>query len=87
MECVLILLACSCRNSSHGCFLGKEHPKYAIVIPPKEIDKLEWKKRHDLVSEIKNGELILRKKWTITYRIFSKSAAAFLNHIGYLIGG
>jgi hypothetical protein len=41
-------------------FLEKECPKY--VIPPKEIDKLGGEKRDDLVSEIKNRELILRKK-------------------------
>lgn len=41
---------------------GKEYPKYTVVIPPKEIEKLGWNEGVRLEPEIKDSELILRPK-------------------------
>ncbi len=40
----------------------KEYPKYTVVIPPKEIDKLGWKEGEELEPEIKDNKLILKPK-------------------------
>lgn len=39
----------------------KEYPKFTIVVPPKEIEKLGWKAGESLKAEIKNNELVIKK--------------------------
>jgi bifunctional DNA-binding transcriptional regulator/antitoxin component of YhaV-PrlF toxin-antitoxin module len=39
---------------------NKEYPKYTIVVPPKEIEKLGWKEGDELESELKDGKLIIK---------------------------
>lgn len=41
---------------------NKEYPKFTIVIPPKEIEKLGWKEGEELEPEIKNNRLIIKPK-------------------------
>jgi len=41
---------------------GKEYPKYAVVISPKEIEQLGWGEGEELEPEIKNSELVIRPK-------------------------
>lgn len=38
---------------------GTEYPKYVITIPPKDIEKLEWKAGDTLKTEIKGKKLII----------------------------
>jgi bifunctional DNA-binding transcriptional regulator/antitoxin component of YhaV-PrlF toxin-antitoxin module len=40
----------------------KTYPKYTIVVPPKEIEKLGWREGDELEPEIKDGELVIRLK-------------------------
>lgn len=40
----------------------KEYPKYTVVIPPKEIEKLGWKEGDELEPEIKDSKLIIKPK-------------------------
>ena len=40
----------------------KAYPKYAVVIPPKEIEKLGWKEGDELETMIENEELIIKPK-------------------------
>jgi formylmethanofuran dehydrogenase subunit D len=40
----------------------KAYPKYTIVIPPKEVEKLGWKEGDEIEPNSKNGELILKLK-------------------------
>jgi bifunctional DNA-binding transcriptional regulator/antitoxin component of YhaV-PrlF toxin-antitoxin module len=42
-------------------YKGKEYPKYLIVIPPKDIEKLGWGEQDVLESTIENGRLIIEK--------------------------
>ena len=39
----------------------KVYPKYLIVIPPKEVEKLGWTEKDELESVIKDGKLIIEK--------------------------
>lgn len=43
-------------------YKGKEYPKYAVVIPPKEIERLGWKDGEELEPEINNNRLIIKPK-------------------------
>jgi AbrB family looped-hinge helix DNA binding protein len=40
----------------------KVYPKFTIVIPPKEIEKLGWKEGEELEPEIDDSRLIIRVK-------------------------
>lgn len=40
----------------------KEYPKFTIVVPPKEIEKLGWKEGEELEPEIKDNILIIKSK-------------------------
>ncbi len=39
-----------------------EYAKYVTVIPPEKIKELGWEEGEELEAEIKNGELIVKKK-------------------------
>ncbi len=41
---------------------NKEYPKFTIVVPPKEIEKLGWKEGEELEPEIKDNILIIKSK-------------------------
>jgi bifunctional DNA-binding transcriptional regulator/antitoxin component of YhaV-PrlF toxin-antitoxin module len=43
-------------------YKGKEYPKYLIVIPPKDIEKLGWNDGDELESTIESGKLVLGRK-------------------------
>jgi len=43
-------------------YKGTEYPKFSIVIPPKEIEKLGWKEDEELEPEIDNSRLIIKIK-------------------------
>ncbi len=40
----------------------KEYPKFTIVIPPKEIEKLGWTEGEELEPEIEDNILIIKPK-------------------------
>jgi bifunctional DNA-binding transcriptional regulator/antitoxin component of YhaV-PrlF toxin-antitoxin module len=42
----------------------KEYPKYVLVIPPEDIEKLEWKEGQELSHEVKEQSLIIHPKST-----------------------
>lgn len=39
----------------------KEYSKYVIVVPPEEIEKLQWREGEELAHEVKEDTLIIRK--------------------------
>lgn len=41
---------------------NKEYPKWVIIVPPRQIDALEWKEGEYLESEVNSKELIIRKE-------------------------
>ena len=41
---------------------GVEYFKYLVVIPNKDIKELNWEKGEELETEVKNGEVVIRKK-------------------------
>ena len=41
---------------------GKTYYKYIITIPSKNIKELKWNGGEELETEVRNGELIVRKK-------------------------
>lgn len=41
---------------------NKQYFKWVVLIPPKIIEKLKWKKGQELKHEVKNKKLILEKK-------------------------
>jgi len=43
-------------------YKGREYPKYVIVIPPKDIEKLGWEDRDELDSVIEEDKIIIRKR-------------------------
>ena len=50
------------QKQSSRIYKGKEYPKYVIVIPPKDVEKLGWEDRDELESVIKDGNLIIGKE-------------------------
>ena len=43
-------------------YKGREYPKYLIVVPPKDVEKLGWGDKDELESVIEEGKLIILKK-------------------------
>ena len=41
---------------------NKEYPKWVIIVPPKQIDALQWKEGEYLESDVNNQELVIRKE-------------------------
>lgn len=39
----------------------KEYSKYVVIIPPEDVEKLEWKDGEELAHEVKEQTLIIRK--------------------------
>jgi bifunctional DNA-binding transcriptional regulator/antitoxin component of YhaV-PrlF toxin-antitoxin module len=39
----------------------KEYSKYVIIVPPEEIEKLQWREGEELAHEVKEESLIIRK--------------------------
>jgi bifunctional DNA-binding transcriptional regulator/antitoxin component of YhaV-PrlF toxin-antitoxin module len=39
----------------------KEYSKYVIVVPPEEIERLQWREGEELTHEVKEQTLIIRK--------------------------
>lgn len=39
----------------------KEYSKYVVIIPPEDVEKLEWKEGEELAHEVKEQALIIRK--------------------------
>jgi bifunctional DNA-binding transcriptional regulator/antitoxin component of YhaV-PrlF toxin-antitoxin module len=39
----------------------KEYSKYVIIVPPEDVEKLEWKEGEELAHEVKEQALIIRK--------------------------
>ena len=39
---------------------NKEYPKYVLVVPPDEIEKLGWKEGQELEHEVREQSLIVR---------------------------
>ena len=50
------------KNPNFFCIKDKEYPKYTIVVPPKDIEKLGWTDGEDLKHEIKYNILIIKSK-------------------------
>jgi bifunctional DNA-binding transcriptional regulator/antitoxin component of YhaV-PrlF toxin-antitoxin module len=42
----------------------KEYSKYVIIVPPEDVEKLEWKEGEELSHEVKEQALIIRKAIT-----------------------
>ena len=42
----------------------KEYSKYVIIVPPEDVQKLEWKEGEELSHEVKEQALIIRKAIT-----------------------
>ena len=42
-------------------YKGKVYPKYLIVIPPKDIERLGWDEHDELESTIEDGRLVIEK--------------------------
>lgn len=42
----------------------KEYSKFVIVVPPEDIEKLEWKEGQELEHEVNEQSLIIRKAET-----------------------
>jgi antitoxin component of MazEF toxin-antitoxin module len=38
----------------------KEYPKYVVVVPPNEVDKLGWKEGQELEHEVADETLLIR---------------------------
>tara|TARA_Y100000310_G_scaffold345697_1_gene468460 strand:+ start:7567 stop:7743 length:177 start_codon:yes stop_codon:yes gene_type:complete len=49
------------QSQKHFEYKDKKYEKYWIVIPNKDIEKLKWKKGDELVSEVKNDEITIKK--------------------------
>jgi bifunctional DNA-binding transcriptional regulator/antitoxin component of YhaV-PrlF toxin-antitoxin module len=47
----------------------KIYPKFTIVIPPKEIEKLGWKEGEELEPEIDDNRLIIKLKNRKNFKI------------------
>jgi formylmethanofuran dehydrogenase subunit D len=43
-------------------YKGKEYMKHWVVIANKDVEALGWEKGDELIPEIKNGELVIKKK-------------------------
>lgn len=41
---------------------GKKYAKYVVVVPPEDIEKLEWKEGEELEREVKGKKLIISPK-------------------------
>jgi antitoxin component of MazEF toxin-antitoxin module len=41
---------------------GKEYHRWAVVLPPIELEKLRWKEGEELEAEARGNELIVKKK-------------------------
>ncbi len=54
------------QKQSSRVYKGKEYPKYLIVIPPKDIEKLGWTVGDDLESVIEKGRLVIRRERKFT---------------------
>jgi len=39
----------------------KEYSKYVLIVPPEDVEKLEWKEGEELAHEVKEQALIIRK--------------------------
>jgi hypothetical protein len=50
------------QKQSSRIYKGKEYPKYLIVVPPKDIEKLGWTEGEELESSIGDKRLIIWKK-------------------------
>ena len=50
---------------------GKEYPKYVIVIPPSEVERLGWKNQDKLVSNVIKGKLIIEKMGVVSQTVVS----------------
>ena len=37
------------------------YPKWVVVIPPKDIEKLGWKEGEELETKVKNGKLVIKR--------------------------
>lgn len=65
---------------------NKEYAKYVVVIPPDDVEKLEWKEGEELEHEVKEQALIIRKAKSLddeALRIaakYSKSKARRRSH-------
>jgi bifunctional DNA-binding transcriptional regulator/antitoxin component of YhaV-PrlF toxin-antitoxin module len=40
----------------------KEYSKYVLIVPPEDVEKLEWKEGQELTHEVKDQSLIIRAK-------------------------
>jgi len=57
------------QKQSSRIYKGKEYPKYLIVVPPKDVEKLGWTEKDELESIIEEGRLIVGKKGAAVARI------------------
>jgi bifunctional DNA-binding transcriptional regulator/antitoxin component of YhaV-PrlF toxin-antitoxin module len=55
----------------------KEYSKYVLVIPPEEVEKLEWKEGEELEHEVKDRTLVIRKAHSLEEEA-SKIAAKYI---------
>lgn len=39
----------------------KEYSKYVLIVPPEDVEKLDWKEGEELAHEVKEQALIIRK--------------------------
>jgi bifunctional DNA-binding transcriptional regulator/antitoxin component of YhaV-PrlF toxin-antitoxin module len=39
----------------------KEYAKYVVIVPPEDVEKLEWKEGEELEHEVKDQALVIRK--------------------------
>jgi bifunctional DNA-binding transcriptional regulator/antitoxin component of YhaV-PrlF toxin-antitoxin module len=42
-------------------YKGKTYPKYLIIIPPKNIEKLGWTEKDELLSSIEDGKIVIER--------------------------
>lgn len=40
----------------------KAYPKYTVVIPPREVEKLGWLEGEELETQIENDNLVIKPK-------------------------
>ncbi len=55
----------------------KEYSKYVIIVPPEDVEKLQWREGEDLSHEVKDDTLLVRKAKPISeeaLRIATKHA-------------
>lgn len=43
---------------------GKEYYRWAIVLPPDKIEETNWSEGDELETEVREGEIILRKAFS-----------------------